>query len=41
MTNSKPITNVTTIQGRAENRIKAAWELSITQLKPIKIFRRV
>ena len=41
MTNSKPITSVTTIQGSAENKIKAACEFSITQLNPIRILRRV
>jgi hypothetical protein len=41
MTNSSPITNVTTIQGRAENKIKAAWEFNITQLNPIRILSRV
>jgi hypothetical protein len=41
ITSSNPITSVTTIHGRAENKTKAAWELSITQLKPIRIFRRV
>jgi hypothetical protein len=41
MTNSSPITNVTTIQGMAENKIKAAWEFNITQLNPIRILSRV